>query len=490
MTPAVALSDADYRLLLGLDIMTFAQRVFHDLRPGSAWVPGRYLEVIASRLEACRRGTVRRLIVNVPPRHSKSLMASVVLPAWLLGHDPGLGIVCASYGQDLADTFARECHRVMVSNWYRAVFPTRLVRHAVHEVATTRNGYRFATSVGGVLTGRGADVVILDDAIKPDEALSESRRNAVNAWFDNSLLSRLNSQETGIIVVAMQRLHTDDLCGHLLEKGGWELLSFPAIATENERVAYDTFLGPRVYGRRTGEALHSPRFSRAALDEVRRAVGPYNFASQYQQSPMPLEGNLVKRAWLVRYGPEALKPPFATVLQSWDTASKAGELNDYSVCTTWGVRDRRYHLLDVFRRRMEFPDLKRAVRDLAARFGPQIILIEDKASGTQLIQELRREGLLAVRGVQPPPGADKVMRLHAHTATFEGGRVPLPEAAPWLDTYIDEITGFPGARYADQVDSTTQALAYLDEQRPPFVVTEAMLKRFSQPSRHRQGYWG
>ncbi len=129
---------------------------------------------------------------------------------------------------------------------------------------------------------------------------------------------------------------------------------------------------------------------------------------------MPLEGNLVKRAWLVRYGPEALKPPFVTVLQSWDTASKAGELNDYSVCTTWGVRDRRYHLLDVFRRRMEFPDLKRAVRDLAVRFGPQIILIEDKASGTQLIQELRREGLLAVRGVQSPPGADKVMRLRPH----------------------------------------------------------------------------
>ena len=449
VAPEPMMSAADYRLWLGLDFMTFAQRVFHDLRPEHGFEPHPYLELLAARLEAVRLGHVRRLIVNLPPRHTKSVYASIAFPAWLLGQDPSLGIVCASYGQDLADALARDCRIVMASDWYRAVFPTRLARNALHDFATTRKGYRLATSVGGVLTGRGADVVIIDDPLKPDEALSDQRRNTVNAWFDNSL-------------------------------------SLPAIADEDERFAFDTLLGPRVFARKAGDALHPARFSRAALEEVRRAVGAYNFASQYQQSPVPLEGNLVKRSWLARYSPEDAAGPFTAIVQSWDTANKAGELNDYSVCTTWGVRrDRHWLLLDVFRRRLEFPELKRAVRDLAARFHPGTVLIEDRASGTQLIQELRREGLLRVRGVDPPSGTDKIMRLHAHTTAFEGGRVLLPRAAPWLDDYVGELVGFPGSRHDDQVDSTTQALTHLDRVRGPIVFSEEALKRFRTPTRPR-----
>ena len=474
----LGMSAADYRLWLGLDFMSFAQRAFHDLRPDSGFAAHPYLELLASRLEAVRLGEIRRLIINVPPRHTKSVLASVAFPAWLLGHDPSLGIVCASYGQELADALARDSRAIMMSDWYRAVFPTRLVRNVLHDVATAEKGHRIATSVGGVLTGRGADVVIIDDPLKPDEALSDQRRAAVNSWFDNSLLSRLNSQATGRIVIVMQRLHMHDLVGHLLEKGGWSVLSLPAIAEADERIGFDTLLGRRVFRRRSGEALHPARFSRAALEDVRRAVGPYNFASQYQQSPIPLEGNLVKRSWLKRYTPEEATQPFVSVVQSWDTANKAGELNDYSVCTTWGLSpDRRCLLLDVFRRRLEFPDLKRAVRDLAFRFRPRTILIEDKASGTQLIQELRREGLHAVRGVDPPPGTDKVMRLHAHTTAFESGRVLLPQTAPWLDDYMAELTGFPGSRHDDQVDATTQALAHLDQARAPLVISDATLQR-------------
>ena len=477
-----SLSVEDYRLWLGLDFMTFAQRVFHDLRPESAFAPHPYLELLASRLEAVRLGSIRRLIVNVPPRHTKSMLASIALPAWLLGHDPSLGIVCASYGQDLADALARDCRLVMTSDWYRAVFPTRLARNALHDFATTQKGYRLSTSVGGVLTGRGADVVVIDDPLKPDEALSDQRRNSVNAWFDNSLLSRLNSQATGRIVVVMQRLHMHDLVGHLAEKGGWTVLSLPAIAESDERIAFETPLGPRVFGRKAGAVLHPARFSRTALDEVRRAVGPYNFASQYQQTPIPLEGNLVKLSWLARYAPDEATRPFVSVLQSWDTANKAGELNDYSVCTTWGVRpDRRVLLLDVVRRRLEFPDLKRAVRDQAARFRGSTILVEDRASGTQLIQELRREGLFGIQGVDPPPGTDKVMRLHAHTAAFESGRVLLPRDAPWLDDYVAELIGFPGSRHDDQVDSTTQALTYLDRAPAPMVISKQVMERFSRP---------
>ena len=356
------------------------------------------------------------------------MLASIAFPAWLLGQDPSLGIVCASYGQDLADALARDCRTVMASDWYRAVFPTRLARNALHDFATGQKGYRLATSVGGVLTGRGADVVIIDDPLKPDEALSDQRRNSVNAWFDNSLLSRLNSQATGRIVVVMQRLHLHDLVGHLLEKGGWSVLSLPAIAEEDERIAFDTLLGPRVFTRKAGEPLHPARFSRDALEEVRRAVGPYNFASQYQQSPVPLEGNLVKRSWLARCTPEEAPGPFTTIVQSWDTANEAGELNDYSVCTTWGIRrDRHCLLLDVFRRRLEFPDLKRAVRDLAARFRPGTVLIEDRASGTQLIQELRREGLRSIRGVEPRDLGQDQRRHGQSLSQRPRAAAPIPE---------------------------------------------------------------
>ena len=225
-----------------------------------------------------------------------------------------------------------------------------------------------------------------------------------------------------------------------------------------------------------------PRSRRSAAPS-----GPTTSPASTSKAPVPLEGNLVKRSWLARYTPEDAAGPFTAVeWQSWDTANKAGELNDYSVCTTWGVRrDRHWLLLDVFRRRLEFPDLKRAVRDLAARFRPGTVLIEDRASGTQLIQELRREGLLRVRGVDPPAGTDKIMRLHAHTTAFEGGRVLLPRAAPWLDDYVGELVGFPGTRHDDQVDSTTQALTHLDRARGPIVFSEEALKRFSTPIRHR-----
>lgn len=303
LIPLTSFTEHEYRVLLGADFSSFVERCFAELHPAVEFQPSPYLEVIASRLEDCRQGRIRRLVINVPPRHTKSILTSVALPAWLLGHDPGLGIICASYGQDLADGFARQCRAVMASDWYQAVFATRLARNAVGDFATTRKGYRFATSVGGVLTGRGADVIILDDPMKPDEALSDVRRNSVNEWFDNSLLSRLNSQAAGVIILVMQRLHVDDLVGHVLEKGGWDVLSLPAIAEDDEVIRYDTLIGPRMFRRRAGESLHPARFSVAGLQALRGSIGPYNFAAQYQQNPVPIEGNLVKRSWIRRYAP-------------------------------------------------------------------------------------------------------------------------------------------------------------------------------------------
>jgi predicted phage terminase large subunit-like protein len=214
-------------------------------------------------------------------------------------------------------------------------------------------------------------------------------------------------------------------------------------------------------------------------------MGEYHFVSQYQQMPMPPGGNIVKRNWLKYYEPGSEPPRLRMrIFQSWDTANKATELSDYSVCTTWGiVRRNEIYLLDVFRKRLNFPELKRAVVDLKLRFKPHKILIEDKASGTQLIQELKNSGH-TVTPYQPPSGTDKVMRLDAQTTFFESGCVRLPAGAPYLEEYVAEITGFPGTKFDDQVDSTTQFLDSVRSGPLPWfhLITPEVLAATSRPS--------
>src|SRR5580700_3546482 len=226
------LSPRELDVILRSDLGYFAERCFYDLNPQAAFLTNWHIEVIAAKLTAVREGKIRRLIINLPPRHLKSLMASIALPAWCLGHDPSAQILSVSYGQELADKLARDCRGIMMSPWYQRIFPTRLAphRHAVQEFITTRQGYRLATSTGGVLTGRGADLILIDDPLKPEEALSKARRDATNDWYANTLYSRLNDKRRGAIVIIMQRLHEDDLVGHVLGQEPWEVVCFPAIA--------------------------------------------------------------------------------------------------------------------------------------------------------------------------------------------------------------------------------------------------------------------
>jgi len=455
------MSRDEYRALLRADFAAFIHRAFVELNPRDRLQPNWHIDVIASRLEDVRRGRIRRLIIAVPPRHLKSLAASVALPAWWLGHDPAAQILCASYGDALAAKLSRDCRALMASKLYRDVFATRLARakSAMDEFETTAHGFRLATSVGGVVTGRGADVVIIDDPLKPEEALSRAARERANAWFDNTLYSRLNNKETGAIVLIMQRLHEDDLVGHVLKQEPWEVVSFPAIAPADETFVYNTLAGESRVTRRAGEALHPAREPLAALERVKRALGEYNFAGQYQQSPSPLGGGMIRREWFRTYEPDAIGAGFSRIVQSWDTANKASELSDYSVCTTWGVRERSYYLLHVLRARLNYPELKRAVAAQQKAFGAGTVLIEDKASGTALLQELRAAGVSGARAVAPE--GDKVMRLHAQSGAIENGFVFLPREAPWLEEYLNEMILFPRAAHDDQVDSTSQALAHL-----------------------------
>ncbi len=457
----MTISAAEYRAISRHDFYTFVDRSFRELNPKVPFLHNWHNELIAAKLEACRRGEVKRLIINVPPRSLKSHCATVAFPAYLLGHNPSAQIICASYGQELANKHSIDCRTLMASDWYGSLFLTRLSSHrqSLQEFVTTQNGFRLATSVGGVLTGRGADFIILDDPLKPDQALSETQRTAVNEWYDHTLYTRLNDKRHGCIIIIMQRLHENDLVGHVLEQEDWELVRLSAIAERDETYVFATPYGMRTVPRRTGEALHPEREPLQVLEHLRRTLGEYNFAGQYQQEPAPLGGGMVKVEWFKAYTPGKEPTEFDLVFQSWDTANKSTELSDHSVCTTWGRKDKKVYLLHVFRQRIDYPELKRAVRDQAERFRATNILIEDEASGTQLIQELIREGLYGLTRYKPK--MDKVMRLHSVTSTIENGFVYLPEEAEWRDKYIHELITFPNGKYDDQADSTSQALDWV-----------------------------
>ena len=250
----------------------------------------------------------------------------------------------------------------------------------------------------------------------------------------------------------------------MLEQEPWEVVSFPAIAEADEVHEIATIGGPQRFTRRPGEALHPAREPLATLEQIRRTIGEYNFAGQYQQSPAPLGGGLVKEAWFKRYGEHERPERFEHIVQSWDTANKATELSDFSVCTTWGVRGKNLYLLGLLRQRLEYPALKRVVREQQSLYRATEVLIEDKASGTQLIQELIADGCHRVTRYQPT--TDKIMRLHAQTAMIDNGFVYIPESASWVAEYLLEMTVFPNGKHDDQVDSTAQFLDWFKRPYP------------------------
>lgn len=458
------LTTNEYRALLRSDFNAFIERSFYELNPTTPFLSNWHIDVIAAELEACRRGETKRLIINVPPRSLKSHCASIAFPAWVLGHDPSAQIIVASYAQELANKLSSDCRALFASSFYRDLFSTRLSpqRQALQEFVTTRQGFRLSTSVGGVLTGRGADFIIIDDPLKPDDAFSDTQRKAVNDWFDHTLYSRLNNKKDGFIILIMQRLHEDDLVGHVLGIEPWKVIRFPAIAEEDEtHLIQSPCYGTRRFERRAGEALHPEREPLEVLNRLREALGEYNFSGQYQQAPAPLGGGLVKTAWFKTYTAADLPPKFEIIFQSWDTANKPTELSDYSVCTTWGLKEKHVYLLHVFRERLGYPELKRAVREQAGAFSPQTLLIEDKASGTQLIQELVAEGMHAIQKYEP--SMDKGTRMYTVTSAIENGLVHVPDKAAWLPEYLHELTSFPNGKHDDQADSTSQALDWFKQ---------------------------
>jgi predicted phage terminase large subunit-like protein len=444
--------------LLRNNFTCFIHKVFATICPGQQFIPGFYIDAIVWQLERVLRGECRRLIINMPPRSLKSIIASVSLPAYALGHDPTRRFICVSYSGDLAKKHSNDFRAVIETPWYKALFPhTRVGRfkNTEAEIELTRRGFRLATSVGGTLTGRGGDIIIIDDPLKPDDALSEAKRTAANEWFKNTLLSRLDDKRTGAIIVVMQRVHMDDLAGFLLEQSDeWEVLSLPAIAIAEEDIP--TWDG-QIYHRKIGDPLSPEREPIEALEALKQQIGTYAFSAQYQQSPAPPEGAMIRRAWVQRYAQLPPETERASILQSWDTANKGGPENDWSVCTTWiRTRKRQWYLIHVWRGRLDYPALKAQVKALARKFGARRVVVEDAGTGTSLVQELRWivSGIIAVKRQ-----GDKIARMSAASAKFEAGRVFLPERAPWLPDLEEELFAFPGGRHDDQCDSIGQALS-------------------------------
>ena len=435
----------------------FLRLVLATVAPATKYLHNWHVDAISEYLHAAAAGDLRRVLINVPPRMLKSTLVSVAWPAWLLGHNPAQRMMAASYAQSLAIKHSTDCRVVLQSSWYRHIFPhTQLSRdqNEKEKFTTTERGYRLAVSVGGAAIGEGGNVLIVDDPINPLQANHYHQREAVNQWFDHTFTTRLDDKQRGCMVVLMQRLHAHDLSGYLLEKGGWEHLCLPAIAPQKTVIAIRQFS----YVREAGEALHAAREPLSLLEHTKNELGSANFAAQYQQAPMNELSSMVKREWITRFALEDMDTD-DTCVQSWDTGIKAGSHHDASACATFMMRDGVHYLMDMLVVRLEYPELKRLMMAHAARFSPEAILVEDKASGQSLLQDLRRETDLPLVAVNP--SGDKLSRLLRVTPLMESKKLALPKQAPWLMAFEAEFFAFPDGAHDDQVDVVSQYLNWL-----------------------------
>jgi predicted phage terminase large subunit-like protein len=459
------MSDADvFAALLRRDLRFFIWKAFRTIVPGIDYLPNWHVAAIVYQLMRVHRGENSRLLINQPPRSLKSICASVAYVAWLLGHDPTRRVIVVSYSAELAAELHRQFRMVIDAPWYSALFPAmRPARDTGTELVTTAGGSRYACGVGGSLTGRGADLIIVDDPLKAEEAMSELARRRVIDWYTGTLVSRLNSKKQGAIVVVMQRLHQYDLAGHLIEQGGWEHLNLPALAIEESVIP---IWPEKQIIRRPGDVLHPEWESQEVLDRIKAEIGSMMFSAQYQQEPVPPGGNLIQRDWFRFCDKPLALGPGDRVVQSWNVAMATDRTNDFSVCTTWYMIGPDFYLIDVFRARLPYPELRRKVASLAIKYNADTILIEDAGPGMALLQDLRRDlpdGM--PRPIGQKPEGSKEDRMMAQSARIEAGHVFLPREADWLDTFLLELLAFPRGKYDDQVDSVSQALKWQANRR-------------------------
>jgi len=420
-----------------------------------AFIEGRHHKIMAEAFERVANGDLKRLIINMPPRHTKSEFASYLLPAWFLGQYPEKKIIQTAHTAELSVGFGRKVRNLVDSEDYKEIFPELGLRadsKAAGRWSTNKGGEYFAIGVGGAVTGKGADLLIIDDPHSEQEGQSADAGvfDKVYEWYTSGPRQRL--QPGGAIIIVMTRWHKRDLTGKIVKTSvqregmdEWEVIEFPAIMP-------------------SGNALWPEFWSLTELEALRSELPAPKWQAQYQQDPSSEESALVKREWWKKWEEE--RPPQCEfIIQSWDTAFLKTQRADYSACTTWGVF---YHpdesgvtqpniiLLDAYKERLEFPELKKCAFEFYNEFEPDACIVEAKAAGTPLIFELRAMGI-PVSEYTPSRGNDKISRVNAVSDLFASGIVWCPETR-FAEEVIEEFASFPAGEHDDLVDSSTQAL--------------------------------
>jgi predicted phage terminase large subunit-like protein len=417
------------------------------------FISGRHHQIMADAFERVADGSLKRLIINMPPRHTKSEFASFLLPSWFLGKFPEKKIIQTAHTAELAVGFGRKVRNLVQSEQYSKVFATKLSSDskAAGRWNTDKGGDYFAIGVGGAVTGKGADLLIIDDPHSEQEAKQGNPGvyDGVYEWYTSGPRQRL--QPGGAIIIVMTRWAKKDLTGQILKNSSkdgtddWEVIEFPAILP-------------------SGNPLWPGFWSKEALESLKAELPVAKWEAQYQQSPTSEEGAIVKRdQW--RIWDKEEPPTCEYVIQSWDTAFEKNNRADYSACTTWGVfyqedrhgqRKPNIILLDAYKDRLEFPELKRKAFEMWKEWQPDTLIVEKRAAGAPLIYEMRRMGI-PLSEYTPHKGSDKIARVNAVADLFASGVVWCPEKR-WAEEVMEEMASFPNGDHDDLVDSSSQAL--------------------------------
>ena len=447
----------------------FLRKAFTIINPSIKIKWNWHLDYLCDTLEAVASGKIKRLLINIPPRYLKSIICSVAFPAWLMGRDPSKRVIVASYSKILATKHSQDTRIIMQSKWYKKNFPNTVLADGMNEknkFCTTENGFRFATSVNGTLTGEGGDVLIVDDPHNPIGIYNKANRKKTINWFTSVFSSRLNNKNNGAIIVIMQRLHMEDLSGYILNKNinnDWFVISLSAIAEDEERY----MLFDRLYKiRKIGDILHPAMEQKQILDTIRQELGEYNFAAQYQQHPVALDGNMIKKNWLKYFEMSEFNNLFRDKKYnhyiSIDCASGLGTENDFTAIAVFIVIDGKFYLCNVLRLKIPYPELKTKIEDLLLKYNVSALLIEDKSNGSSLIQDLRVKyhNVIAIKPIK-----SKECRVNDILTTLEAGNFLIANHESWTQEFEIELLSFPACKHDDQIDAVSQFINWYNVNR-------------------------
>lgn len=470
------LSKDDFHRLARGDFYTFVRIMFPVLY-AAPFIDATYIRLLSATLQEVYSEPGRNQIINMPPRHLKSFIASICFPAWLLGRQPSLSIMIACHTLSLSKEHLTGLRKLMRSEEYQAIFGTRIGdKDTEAEFKTTEGGGALAATFETAPTGRGCDHLIVDDPIKADDALSPEALVKCLDFFRDALSSRVNNPATGSKIVVMQRLAVADLTGRLMNLGGYHLLSLPLEAIEHETIPYKILTRTQTFSRAPGEVLNPARMTPEVVEQMKAQLPDTTFAAQYQQRPMADGGTIVKRDQL-RFV-EYFEPGPGAVVMSCDMASTTDESSSYTVFQVWRFTpDEIFELHDL--RRFRIPPERAGAEALlfAQTYKPHIVLVEDMNAGLLVADTLKRAGL-CVDTIHPTQS--KEQRLLRCLAAFHSMKVRLPREAPWLEDFLAELLAFPGSRHDDQVDATSQALNFAIR----YFQGEIKIKGFSPNGHH------